>query len=260
MHHEKLILLDFDGVIVNGIDEYWYSSKLACEKYLLASSKNLNLNYDIEVPKLFAEIRPWVKYGWEMVLLTHEIIKEEEPLNDSSKNKFLQNYQQNCHDLLEEKSWESQTLQISLDKARQSQIRSDLDKWINLHNPFNEVISFIKTAHLDGFRVGIISTKGRIFTSKIINQFKIYPELIFGYESGSKVDIISSLTENYEIIGFIEDRRKTLVKILENKTTKDIPCFLANWGYLKKSDRHNLHPQITLLNLNDLKNLLANLN
>ena len=260
MRNKKLILFDFDGVIVDGINEYWYSSLLACKKYLNSAEIPTDLNINIQVSNIFREVRPWVKYGWEMVLLTHEIIKEEEPLNDSSKNKFLQNYQQNCHDLLEEKSWESQTLQISLDKARQSQIRSDLDKWINLHNPFNEVISFIKTAHLDGFRVGIISTKGRIFTSKIINQFKIYPELIFGYESGSKVDIISSLTENYEIIGFIEDRRKTLVKILENKTTKDIPCFLANWGYLKKSDRHNLHPQITLLNLNDLKNLLANLN
>ncbi len=56
MHHQKLILLDFDGVIVNGIDEYWFSSKLACKKYLLTNSNNLNINNYIEVPKIFMKL------------------------------------------------------------------------------------------------------------------------------------------------------------------------------------------------------------
>ena len=79
MHHQKLILFDFDGVIVNGIEEYWLSSKFACEKYLLKNSKNLNIDKYVEVPKIFVEIRPWVKYGWEMVLITHEILKTYDP-------------------------------------------------------------------------------------------------------------------------------------------------------------------------------------
>ena len=31
-------------------------------------------------PILYKEIRPWVKYGWEMILIVHEIIKTENPL------------------------------------------------------------------------------------------------------------------------------------------------------------------------------------
>ena len=94
MHHQKLILFDFDGVIVNGIDEYWFSSKLACEKYLKTSCKYLNIDKYIQVPKIFIEIRPWVKYGWEMILITHEILKIHKPLNDVTKNSFLENYEE----------------------------------------------------------------------------------------------------------------------------------------------------------------------
>jgi len=31
---QKIFLFDFDGVIVDGMHEYWHSSLLACEKYL----------------------------------------------------------------------------------------------------------------------------------------------------------------------------------------------------------------------------------
>ena len=61
----------------------------------------------------------------------------------------------------------------------------------------------------------------------------------------------------YEIKCFIEDRRKTLVDIKENNKTKHIPCYLADWGYLKNSDRNNLPHEIKLLKLKNLEQLLA---
>ena len=258
MHHQKLILFDFDGVIVNGIDEYWFSSKLACEKYLLTNSKNLNIKNHIEVPKIFAEIRPWVKYGWEMVLITHEILKRYEPLNDLTKKSFLENYEENCSKLLLDYSWNSIELQQYLDNARSFQIKNDLKKWISLHQPFNEVVNFIKYANDKGYKIGVISTKAKKFTSKILSNFNIFPELIYGYESGNKVDIISNLLPNYEIIGFVEDRRKTLSNILQNKQTKFINCYLAEWGYLKNTDKVNLPQGIKLLKMKNLKDLVAN--
>ena len=59
-------------------------------------------------------------------------------------------------------------------------------------------------------------------------------------------------------MGFIEDRKKTLVDIKKNNETKHIPCYLAEWGYLKKTDKNNLPYQIKLLKLKNLKQLLAN--
>ena len=258
MHHQKLILFDFDGVIVNGIDEYWFSSKLACEKYLLTNSKDINLNRYIEVPKIFVEIRPWVKYGWEMVLIAYELLKTYEPLNNLTKNTFLENYEVNCSKLLLKYSWNSTKLQQCLDDARVFQIKNDLEKWIALHRPFNEVVSFIKRAKDKGYIIGVISTKGKAFTSKILSKLNIFPELIFGYESGSKVDIIENLSLNYEIKGFVEDRRKTLLNILENNQTKYINCYLAEWGYLKSTDKINLPKGIKLLKIKNLEDLVAN--
>ena len=258
MHHQKLILFDFDGVIVNGIDEYWFSSKLACEKYLLNNSNNLNINKYIDVPQIFIEIRPWVKFGWEMVLITHEILKTYEPLNNLTKNSFLENYEKNCSDLLLENSWNSIKLQQCLDDARLFQIKNNLEKWISLHRPFKEVVKFIKYAKDKGYKIGVISTKGKAFTSKILSSLNIFPELIFGYESGAKVDIISNLSLNYDIKGFVEDRRKTLSNILQNNQTKFINCYLAEWGYLKSTDKIDLPQGIKLLKIKNLEDIVAN--
>ena len=258
MHPQKLILFDFDGVIVNGIDEYWFSSKLACEKYLLNNTNNINVNYYNGVPKTFIEIRPWVKYGWEMVLITHEILKQYKPLNNQTKNLFLENYKENCSQLLLKYSWKSVELQQCLDDAREFQIKNDLKHWISLHRPFDEVVSFIKLAKEKDYKIGVISTKAKTFTEKILANLNIFPELIFGYESGAKVDIISNLTLSFNIRAFIEDRRKTLSNILKNDQTKFINCYLAEWGYLKRTDKNNLPQGIKLLKIKDLEDLVAN--
>tara|TARA_Y100001968_G_scaffold160560_1_gene146792 strand:+ start:7495 stop:8277 length:783 start_codon:yes stop_codon:yes gene_type:complete len=258
VRNQKLILFDFDGVIVDGMNEYWHSSLMVCKKYLKSDTLPRTFNIDMKISNTFKEVRPWVKYGWEMVLLTHEIVKKKDPLDDSSKNNFLKKYHESCKEVLTENSWEPKILQSYLDKVRKLQISSDLDKWINLHKPFLEVISFIQTAQANGLKIGIVSTKGSVFTSKILSKFNLFPELIFGYEAGTKVEIISNLIEEYEIIGFIEDRKKTLLNIKKNYKTNKIRCFLADWGYLKRSDRVNLPKEIRLLKLRDLKNILAN--
>ena len=257
MQHQKLILFDFDGVIIDGINEYWYSSLLACKKYLFPDHKQLDIT-NTDVSPIFIEMRPWVKFGWEMVLITHEIIKTNDPLTNINKDKFLENYEDNCSKLLKKNAWDSQTLQKYLDDARKTQINNDLKKWISLHNPYDEVIEFIRQASNIGYKIGVISTKGKIFTSKILNNINLYPELIFGYEAGKKVDIIIDLSQKYNIKAFVEDRIKTLIDVQENKQTDFIKCFLAEWGYLKKTDIQNLPKRIKLLKIKNLEDILAN--
>ena len=81
--------------------------------------------------------------------------------------------------------------------------------------------------------------------------------MIFGYESGTKIKIAEKLTQTYEILGFIEDRKKTLTDIKQNSETSHIPCFLADWGYLKELDRFNLSNEIKLIKLGNLMELVA---
>jgi phosphoglycolate phosphatase-like HAD superfamily hydrolase len=106
-------------------------------------------------------------------------------------------------------------------------------------------------------KTGIITTKGKIFAEKILKQLNIFPEFIYGYESGTKIKIAEKLTQTYEILGFIEDRKKTLIDIKQNSETSHIPCFLADWGYLKESDKNKLNNEIKLLKLGDLGELVA---
>ena len=144
-----------------------------------------------------------------------------------------------------------------LDKSRHYQIENNFKKWVNLHNPFVEVINFMEELSKKEIKTGIITTKGMEFAEKILKELNIFPEFIFGYESGTKIEIAEELTRAYEILGFIEDRRKTLIDIKQNSETSHIPCFLADWGYLKESDRDNLNNGIKLLKLRNLEELVA---
>ena len=257
MSDQKVFLFDFDGVIVDGMNEYWHSSLLACEKYL--NSPNIAVDHKLykKVPNTFKEIRPWIKYGWEMVLIVHEILKKENPLNNLNKDDYINKYHQNCQTILKDNCWLSEDLQKILDKSREYQIEKDFEKWVNLHNPFFEVINFIEELRKREIKTGIITTKGQMFAEKILKQLNIFPEFVFGYESGTKIKIAEKLSQNYEILGFIEDRKKTLIDVKQNLETSHIPCFLADWGYLKESDRYTLNNGIKLLKLGELGQLVA---
>ena len=257
MSRQKLFLFDFDGVIVDGMNEYWHSSLLACEKFL--NSPDISIDQDLykRVSNTFIKMRPWVKYGWEMVIIVHEIIKNENPLNNDNKNDFLNKYDQNCQQILLDNSWLAEDLQKYLDESRKYQIAKDFEMWVKLHNPFYEVLEFIEKTKKEKIKSGIITTKGKIFATKILEKLNIFPELIFGYESGTKIEIASKLSNKYEILGFIEDRKNTLIDIKQNYETKHIPCYLADWGYLKNTDRISLPDKIRLLKLKNLEDLLA---
>ena len=239
------------------MNEYWHSSLLACEKYLNSPKIKVDEKLYKKVPNTFKEIRPWVKYGWEMVLIVHEIIKKENPLNNLNKDDYINQYNHYCQRILKDNCWLAEDLQKILDKSREYQIKKDFEKWVNLHVPFFEVINFMEALRKKEIKTGIITTKGEIFAEKILKQLNISPELIFGYESGTKIKIAEKLTQNYEILGFIEDRKKTLIDIKQNSETSHIPCFLADWGYLKESDRCTLSNEIKLLKLGNLEELVA---
>ena len=257
MSNQKIFLFDFDGVIVDGMNEYWHSSLLACEKYLITKNITFDQKLYKQVPNTFKQIRPWVKNGWEMVLIVHEIIKTENPLNNLNKDDFIENYHQNCQRILKDNCWHEEDLQKVLNKSREYQIAKNFEKWVNLHKPFFEVLNLIEELKKREIKAGIITTKGKIFAEKILKKLNIFPEFVFGYESGTKIKIAEKLKQTYEILGFIEDRKKTLIDIKQNHETSNIHCFLADWGYLKESDRYNLDNKIKLLRLDNLKELVA---
>ena len=69
MNDRPLLVFDFDGVIVDGMAEYWWSAWHACLR-LEAAPEGLTPD---QVPDAFRQLRPLVHHGWEMVLLAAEL-------------------------------------------------------------------------------------------------------------------------------------------------------------------------------------------
>ena len=52
-----------------------------------------------------------------MLIIVHQIIKKEDPLNNQNKYDFLNRYHQNCQKVLLENSWVPEELQKGLDEV-----------------------------------------------------------------------------------------------------------------------------------------------
>jgi len=249
---KPLLVLDFDGVIVDGINEYWSSSRQTCLNILSAKEKEI-ISFPSEIPKAFKTMRPWVHHGWEMVILSAECSHKTSLLKLKGLQNFSSNYQIECSLALEKWGWTPFQLQEALNQTRREAISNNFNQWLNFHQPFSLVTQRLKTLEKEGIEFAVLTTKSIEFTKKLLDCFDLQPKLVFGHESGSKVDVLNQLLQTRIIQGFIEDRRTTLEKVLEDPKLKSIPCYLASWGYLKPQDKNNLPCGIKLLNSETLQ-------
>tara|TARA_Y100001968_G_scaffold3933_2_gene3453 strand:- start:943 stop:1719 length:777 start_codon:yes stop_codon:yes gene_type:complete len=255
---KPLLVFDFDGVIVDGIYEYWLSSKKACCKVLQSKFNDITLPNDI--PQAFKFLRPWVEHGWEMVLLAAELTNPNSGLNQKGYKNFADDYQQNCINALNKWKWNPKQLQQALDDVRREAIAHDLETWLASHHSFPGVADRLNELNEEGLEFAVLTTKSAEFTAQLLNSFSINANFLYGYESGSKTEVLLQLSKNHLIQGFIEDRRKTLEKVINTPQLTSIPCFLASWGYLKPNDLNNLPACISLLEPTTFARPLANWN
>ena len=69
-----MLISDFDGVIVDGMEEYWWSARRAAAQLLPAG-----VPLPQEVPEAFRQLRPQVHHGWEMPPLAAVIARDRAP-------------------------------------------------------------------------------------------------------------------------------------------------------------------------------------
>lgn len=242
---KPLLVCDFDGVIVDGICEYWWSSRRACLKLLGIESNSDSLPK--AVPNHFRQLRPWVHQGWEMVLLTAELIRQDSPLAIGGAKVFSDNYQLHCKEALESWNWDPDQLQSALENVREEAIATARNKWVALHKPFPGVIERLAQLKVEGCELAVLTTKSSKFTTELLNHFQLTPKLVYGHESGSKPNVLLQLAKTHSLQGFIEDRRTTLETVINTSGLASLPCYLATWGYLKDKDKEDVPPNIHLL-------------
>ena len=257
MIEKPLLVLDFDGVIVDGMKEYWSSSRQTCLNILSPKEKE-NIDFPNEIPSTFKAIRPWVHHGWEMVILAAECANKTSQLNLKGVQNFSKNYSTECSLALNKWGWTPSQLQEALNQTRREAISNNFNQWLNYHQPFSSIVQRLKRLDKEDIEFAVLTTKNIEFTKKLLNCLSLQPKLVFGHESGRKIDVLNQLLNQRIIRGFIEDRRSTLEKVLEDPKLKFIPCYLASWGYLKPQDRNNLPSGIKLINLETFREPISN--
>ena len=255
MSDRPLLVFDFDGVIVDGMDEYWWSASAACAQ-LTGQQSSASLSPDA-VPTAFRGLRPRIHHGWEMVLMAALLQEPDGLLQRLGVAGFVAGYADHCRQALQARGWTAPQLQQALEQVRQAAVASDRSGWLARHQPFPGVPERLRSLADDGVDWAVLTTKGRRFTAELLDGLDLHPSLLFGHEDGTKPDVLLQLKSRRPLRGVVEDRRPTLETVLATPGLDGLPCFLADWGYLRPVDREGLPQGIALLELSRLASPLA---
>ncbi|WP_017296142.1 HAD family hydrolase [Geminocystis herdmanii] len=247
----KILVTDFDGVICDGLREYFYSSKLVYQKIWFDRSS-------IELDSLqsqFNLLRPMVETGWEMPLLLRVLTWGETPEN------ILENWyniKEKAIKILNLQGIKIEIIAKTLDEIREQQIKDDLDRWLSLQEFYAGVKSKLQQLMNRDIKIYIITTKEGKFARKLLEKEGIYlPEnTIFGKEvKRPKYETLRLIIQQEKIepsqVCFIEDRLEALALVNQQSDLQEVKLFLALWGYNTEKTKLQAQekPKINLLSL-----------
>ena len=224
----KILALDFDGVICNGMREYFETAK---KVYKIIWPQNINHNYD-HLFKTFSKLRPVIETGWEMPILLRAISLNYKTIDIESKWDSVRT------EIINKDRIEKEELILVLDEIRDYSINLDLDNWLNLHDFYPEVIQKLPKLLDSKIHIYIVTTKERRFVQQLLENKKIkFPRgKIIGKElkqtkCKTLCQILTTHEEKPQNLWFIEDLLKTLIDVQNKTELRGIKLFLADWGY-----------------------------
>ena len=231
-----LLVFDFDGVLVDGMREYWWSAREA----VLELAPGLEMPE--RTPEGFALLRPLIHKGWEMVLMAAELSRA-----DLDLDALLAHYGEALDPALARWGWDSTLLQNTLERVRHGAISADRASWLALHSFYPGVPERLTALAQEGAAWIVLTTKGGAFAQELLAAAGLAPAAVFGHEQGSKPEVLARLREPGRTLWFVEDRRPTLELVRATPGLEAVRCFLVSWGYLGPGDRDRLPEGIALL-------------
>ncbi|MGA7936075.1 MAG: HAD family hydrolase [Kovacikia sp.] len=252
-----VLALDFDGVLCNGLKEYFQTAWRAyCHIWQPESQTPPE-----GVAEKFYRLRPVVETGWEMPVLVRAIMLEI-PATDIFRH-WIGIPQSGsapmgiAQQILQKDGLEPARCVAEVDGIRDRWIASDVDSWLAEQTFYPGVIDRLKGILAGAIPTVIISTKEKRFIEQLLqNQgVPLSPLRIFGKEvKRPKHQVLRELIEEYghaQTIWFVEDRLKTLQNIAKQPGLESVMLFLADWGYNTQTDRQlaTQAPGITLISL-----------
>jgi phosphoglycolate phosphatase-like HAD superfamily hydrolase len=239
-----ILALDFDGVICDGLREYFQTAWKAYSQIWQDATPRQDL-----APQ-FYRLRPVVETGWEMPVLIRALVLGVE------ETEILQNWATIAIQITTRDHVEALQISRLVDDIRDRQIASDLEGWLSEHRFYPGVLQRLAEVLDSPIQTVIISTKEGRFIQQLLRQqgIQLTDDQVYGKEvKCPKSQILRELTEkNGNVpIWFIEDRLKTLQGIEHYADLENVTLFLADWGYNTDRDRQSIqeNDRIHLLSL-----------
>ncbi len=238
-----ILALDFDGVLLNGIREYFQTSWCVYRALWQIESSDPPPEWS----ERFARLRPVIETGWEMPVLLRAM---EQGLKDEQ---ILQEWPQVVAAIAAAEQLDSNQLARAVDGYRDQWIHANLADWLSYHDFYPGVIEQLQRWLAASVPVRIITTKEGRFVAQLLQQAGVAPDAlpITGKEAGRpKPETLLSLVDTGSI-WFVEDRLKTLRAVQQRPELAAVRLFLADWGYNTEADRQagSIDPAIALLSL-----------
>lgn len=242
----QLLAFDFDGVICDGLIEYFQTAwKAYCEIFKPDSKQPPE-----GLAEQFYPLRPVVETGWEMPVLVQALVKR------ASSEKIVEQWPQMALPYLEEAGLTKAQSVAALDGVRDRQIKEDLQSWLDLHRFYPGMIDHVGELLKSELPIYIVSTKEGRFIKALLSQSGLdFPEeRIIGKEvKRPKYETLRLLKEKHSVenIWFVEDRLPALKDVRAQSDLAKVQLFLADWGYNLEPDREQAEQdsRINLLSL-----------
>ena len=226
-----LLVFDFDGVLVDGMPEYWWAARRA------ALQLDGGLDLPEQAPCAFAALRPLIHQGWEMVLLA-ALMGQSGFDPDATASAYPAALAAGQERL----GWAAPQLQAALEQVRGQALEQDPEDWLALHRFYPGVRERLRALEQEGVPWRVLTTKGGGFAARLLAAAGLQPQAVDGHERGSKPSVLLELRAEGRPLWFVEDRRPTLERVRATPGLEEVRCFLALWGYLGPGDTEGLEP------------------
>ena len=243
MTSPALLVLDFDGVVCDGMQEFFESSWRAWAR---ATGRPLSAAHRTALGARFSKLRPVVESGWEMAMLP-AILDSRDPAGDAE---LEERWPETRDAFLKDRNLGAKTLGEALDSSRDEWTRTDAEGWLACHRFYPGIAEWLRTLIAAGQQVYVLSTKDKRFLDLLLHWQRV--PLPTAHTIGkatprrAKWEVIQELIARHALpangdgVWFVEDRLETLREL-----RKDAPhlskmrLFLAAWGYVFPRDVTN---------------------
>ncbi|MEA5535304.1 HAD family hydrolase [Crocosphaera sp. XPORK-15E] len=239
----KILALDFDGVICNGLWEYFQTTQRTYQQ-IWTNEAQTTLD---QWADSFYQLRPVIETGWEMPILLRALVL------GYKMTELEGNWQQICLTIIQQENLDKKQVMTQLDGVRDHWIQTDLDGWLSLHRFYPGVLERLGEILTSSTQLYIVTTKEGRFVKQLLKQQGLnFPENhIFGKEVKQPKyetlrQILKDNAEDPANLWFIEDLLKTLQGVQSQADLTEVKLFLADWGYNTEKSHNSTQPESNL--------------